>query len=160
MLRDRIDSWLGRRPSRGVLYAAGFGLAALGPSLLSEFWIGLLPRFIVLAILAISLDLLWGHTGLLSFALGAAIAGFAGALIAPVFVASPDMGVRWIVPAFLVVIVGGMGSIYAAVVGGIAIATLQASSEYFYSLSVAQVIVFAAAILVVRFRPRGLIGAA
>jgi branched-chain amino acid transport system permease protein/urea transport system permease protein len=95
-----------------------------------------------------------------SFALGAAIAGFAGALIAPVFVASPDMGVRWIVPAFLVVIVGGMGSIYAAVVGGIAIATLQASSEYFYSLSVAQVIVFAAAILVVRFRPRGLIGAA
>jgi branched-subunit amino acid ABC-type transport system permease component len=70
------------------------------------------------------------------------------------------MGVRWIVPAFLVVIVGGMGSIYAAVVGGIAIATLQASSEYFYSLSIAQVIVFTAAILVVRFRPRGLIGAA
>ena len=95
-----------------------------------------------------------------SFALGAAIAGFAGALIAPVFVAAPDMGLRWLVPAFLVVIVGGMGSIYAAVIGGIAIATLQATSEYFFSLSVAQVIVFAAAILVVRFRPRGLIGAA
>jgi urea transport system permease protein len=83
VLRDRIDSWLIRRPNRGLLYAAGFGLAALGPSLLSEFWIGLLPRFIVLAILAVSLDLLWGHTGLLSFGHGAflALGAYATALM-------------------------------------------------------------------------------
>lgn len=83
MLRDRVDSWIGRRPNRALLYAAGFGLAAAGPSILSEFWIGLLPRFIVLAILAISLDLLWGHTGLLSFGHGAflALGAYATALM-------------------------------------------------------------------------------
>jgi urea transport system permease protein len=95
-----------------------------------------------------------------AFALGAAIAGLAGALIAPIFVTAPGMGLRWLVPAFLVVIVGGMGSIYAAVVGGIAIALLQAVGEYYLSIGMAQVLVFLAAIVVVRLRPRGLLNVA
>jgi urea transport system permease protein len=95
-----------------------------------------------------------------AFALGAAMAGLAGALIAPIFVAAPGMGLRWLVPAFLVVIVGGMGSIYAAVVGGIAIALVQSVGEYFLPISLAQVVVFLVAILVVRLRPRGLLNVA
>jgi urea transport system permease protein len=75
VLRDRIDTWLTHRPARALLYVGAFGCAALGPAVLSDFWVGLLPRFIVLAILAVSLDLLWGHTGLLSFGHGAFLAG-------------------------------------------------------------------------------------
>lgn len=92
-----------------------------------------------------------------TFALGAALAGLAGALISPVYVTSPEMGLGWLVPAFLVVIIGGMGSVYAAIAGGFVIAALQANLEYEFPLSTAQAIVFIAAILIVRLRPKGLL---
>lgn len=92
-----------------------------------------------------------------TFALGAALAGLAGALISPIYVTSPGMGLGWLVPAFLVVIIGGMGSVYAAIAGGLVIAALQANLEYEFPLSTAQAIVFIAAILIVRLRPKGLL---
>jgi branched-chain amino acid transport system permease protein/urea transport system permease protein len=92
-----------------------------------------------------------------TFALGAAIAGLAGALISPIYVASPNMGLTWLVPAFLVVILGGMGSVYGAVAGGLVIAILQANLEYSLSIATAQAIVFVAAIVIVRLRPRGIL---
>jgi urea ABC transporter permease protein UrtB len=92
-----------------------------------------------------------------AFALGAAIAGFAGALISPIYVTSPDMGLRWLVPAFLVVIIGGMGSVYGALIGGLLIAAFQAQLEYFVSISTAQLLVFVIAVVIVRMRPRGLL---
>jgi urea ABC transporter permease protein UrtC len=46
-------------------------LVAAGPLFVNDFWLGILPRFFVLGILALSVDLLWGYTGLLSFGQGA-----------------------------------------------------------------------------------------
>jgi urea transport system permease protein len=70
-LRDRIDAVLERRSARAVVYVVAFGLVALGPAVLGSFWVGLLPRLFVLGILALSLDLLWGYGGMLSFGQGA-----------------------------------------------------------------------------------------
>ena len=92
-----------------------------------------------------------------TFAIGAALAGLAGALISPIYVVSPEMGLSWLVPAFLVVIIGGMGSVYGAIAGGLVIAALQANLEYELPISTAQALVFIAAILIVRLRPRGLL---
>lgn len=70
-IRDRVDRIFTKLPVRSGMYAAVFGIAALGPSVLSPFWVGVLPRFMVLGIFALSLDLLWGYSGLLSFGQGA-----------------------------------------------------------------------------------------
>jgi urea transport system permease protein len=69
--RDRIDGFLAQRTGRIAVYVVVFGLAALAPAVLGDFWVGVLPRFLVLGILALSLDLLWGYGGLLSFGQGA-----------------------------------------------------------------------------------------
>jgi urea ABC transporter permease protein UrtB len=92
-----------------------------------------------------------------TFAIGGALAGIAGALISPIYVVSPEMGLSWLVPAFLVVIIGGMGSVYGAIAGGLLIAALQANLEYELPISTAQALVFIAAIIIVRLRPRGIL---
>jgi urea transport system permease protein len=71
MAFERVDGALGTRGARLVVYAALVALVACGPFFVSDFWLGVLPRFFVLGIFALSLDLLWGYTGLLSFGQGA-----------------------------------------------------------------------------------------
>jgi len=70
-LRDRTDQLLTRLSARAGVYVLVFAVAALGPTVLSPFWLTVMPRFIVLGIFALSLDLLWGYSGLLSFGQGA-----------------------------------------------------------------------------------------
>ncbi|MCW2809522.1 MAG: branched-chain amino acid transporter permease [Marmoricola sp.] len=92
------------------------------------------------------------------FATGAALAGLAGALISPLFSASPDMGSLWLVRSFFVVIAGGLG----ALVGGTLLGSAVISGgtdvfSLFTSQVFAQTVVFALAILILRVRPEGLL---
>jgi branched-subunit amino acid ABC-type transport system permease component len=99
-----------------------------------------------------------GRTYKLVFVSGSFLAGLAGALISPMLSIDPYIGMVFLVRAFFVVIVGGIGQI----LGGTLIGSfLIGGSETFFALfstqTFAQTIVFALAIIVLRFRPLGVL---
>ncbi len=93
-----------------------------------------------------------------AFAFGVALAGLAGVLLAPIYSVFPTMGHDFILMAFTVVIVGGMGSIWGAVIAGVALTQVQAISSLVISPVWADPIVFAVMVLVLMVRPQGLFG--
>ena len=104
-------------------------------------------------ILGIRINLLFT----LVFGLGAALAGLAGALAAPIRGVFPTMGTSIIMPSFVVVIIGGMGSFGGALIGGISVGVIIGLTvELFAPASDVIVFVLLAAVLLVR--PRGLFG--
>lgn len=91
------------------------------------------------------------------FVLGSAIAGLAGALIGPIRGARPLLGFNLIVPAFVVVVVGGLGSLRGSIIAGLLIGEIVVLTGVFNSsLSSVIIYIFMAAVLLVR--PRGLFG--
>jgi urea transport system permease protein len=92
-----------------------------------------------------------------TFALGAALAAFAGALMSPLVSVVPGMGLAYVVDAFLVVIVGGLNSLVGVLAGGATIGGVQGVAQYAADDVVARVIVLALAIVVIRVRPSGLV---
>ena len=97
------------------------------------------------------------RTFLTVFGLGAMAAGFAGVINAPIVTVTPDMGADILVQSFVVVVIGGVGSFWGAVVGGLIageILALTAMIQPAYS----QVMLFAAMALVLILRPQGLFG--
>jgi len=98
------------------------------------------------------------RTFLTVFGLGAMAAGFAGVVNAPITTVSPDMGADILVQSFVVIVIGGVGSFWGAVVGGLIageILAITAMIQPAYS----QVMLFAAMALVLILRPQGLFGA-
>lgn len=93
----------------------------------------------------------------LVFALGLAVAGLAGVLHAPITGVYPEMGTDILVLAFVVVVVGGMGSFWGSVVSGLLIG-LVVSLTTLYASVYAGIAPFVLMILVMTFRPRGLLG--
>ncbi|WP_291429159.1 urea ABC transporter permease subunit UrtB [Deinococcus sp.] len=94
---------------------------------------------------------------MLVFALGAGVAGVAGvglALIAPV---NPTVGAAYIVNAFLVVVVGGVGSVLGAAVAAVLLGFVTALAEGFTSVSLAQAILLVLVVAFLQWKPRGLI---
>ncbi|GGO53781.1 amino acid/amide ABC transporter membrane protein 1, HAAT family [Roseovarius pacificus] len=98
----------------------------------------------------------WVYSG--AFAFGVALAGLAGVLLAPVYSVFPTMGRDFILMAFTVVIVGGMGSIWGAVIAGILLTQVQAISSLVISPVWSDPIVFGVMVVVLMFRPQGLFG--
>jgi urea ABC transporter permease protein UrtB len=90
------------------------------------------------------------------FAIGAALAGLAGALIAPIVTVAPTMGGVFLVRAFLTVIVGGVGNLAGVMGGAGVIGGSEGVIAYFSSGIMAQVFVLAIAICIVRLRPKGI----
>ena len=93
-----------------------------------------------------------------TFAFGVALAGLAGVLLAPVYSVFPTMGKDFILLAFSVVIVGGLGSIKGAVVAGLLLTQIQALSSLVISPSWTDPLIFAIMVLVLMVRPQGLFG--
>jgi branched-chain amino acid transport system permease protein len=93
----------------------------------------------------------------LVFGIGAAAAGFAGIINAPIVALTPDMGDTILVETFVVVVIGGVGSFLGAVVGGL-IAGEIISLTSMFDPSYSQVMLFAVMILVLAVRPQGLFG--
>jgi branched-chain amino acid transport system permease protein len=97
------------------------------------------------------------RTFLVVFGLGAMAAGFAGVINAPIVSITPDMGAVVLVQSFVVIVIGGVGSFWGAVVGGLIageILSLTAMVQPAYS----QVMLFAAMAVVLILRPQGLFG--
>jgi urea transport system permease protein len=92
----------------------------------------------------------------LTFAYGAGLAGVAGALVAPIKSVSPDMGTNFVVDAFLVVVLGGVGSLLGTFASAALLGELNAGIAYVLNDTLAKVLVFLAVIALIRFRPQGL----
>jgi urea transport system permease protein len=92
-----------------------------------------------------------------TFAFGAWLAGLAGAVMAPLISIDPQAGLGWLVPGFLAILVGGLGSISGPMAGAIGIGGVDTLTSALASPIAAQIVVFLAAILVIRFFPSGLL---
>ena len=93
----------------------------------------------------------------LTFAVGAALAGLAGGLIVPIFSMFADLGVRFLIQGFLAVLLGGVGTFEGPAVGAAVIGVLSAGLPWVLSPVLADVLVFVIAIVIVKFRPTGLL---
>lgn len=91
-----------------------------------------------------------------TFAYGAALAGLAGATLAPLISIDPQLGLGYLVPAFLAILVGGLGSVVGPLFGATGIGTVDSLIARLYSPVWAQVAVFVFAILVIRMFPQGI----
>lgn len=96
----------------------------------------------------------------LGFGLGVALAAIAGALMAPVFSVSPFIGSAPLFKAFIVVVLGGLGSIGGAVLASLLLGIAESLGSTFFDGSVADMMIFALVILVLVIRPTGLMGRA
>lgn len=93
-----------------------------------------------------------------TFAFGISLAGLAGVLLAPIYSVFPTMGRDFILLAFTVVIVGGMGSIWGAVVAGLLLTQVQALASLVISPVWTDPIVFGTMVAFLVFRPQGIFG--
>ncbi len=107
--------------------------------------------------LARSCGISTGRLYALTFAFGAALAGLAGALIVPLYALSADIGIRFLVQAFLSVMLGGGGTFEGPVLGAAAVGGMAAGLPWVVSPVLADPLVFVIALAIVRLRPQGFI---
>lgn len=93
------------------------------------------------------------------FVLGSMLAAFAGVIVGPMYGVELAMGGRVIINAFIVVVIGGVGSFAGAVVGGLILGLSQVLGVLFFP-SQADATIYAVVVLVLLFRPTGLFGEA
>jgi branched-chain amino acid transport system permease protein len=93
-----------------------------------------------------------------TFGVGIGCAGLAGALLAPIYPAFPSVGLGYSLIAFVVVILGGLGSFPGAIVGGFLVGILETFSAYYISPAAKEATYFIVFILVLVLRPAGLLG--
>jgi branched-chain amino acid transport system permease protein len=100
------------------------------------------------------------RTFAVSFGVGTALAGLAGVLLTPIYTMSPYIGGNFIMAAFAVVVLGGLGSVLGAFVGGFIVGLTEAFAGYYIDPSLKQAILFVVFIGVLLIRPSGLFGKA
>lgn len=94
----------------------------------------------------------------LTFSFGVALAGIAGVLLAPIYSVFPTMGRDFVLMAFSVVIIGGMGSIKGAVLAGLVLTQIQSLSSLLISPVWNDTLLFGIMVVVLMWRPQGLFG--
>lgn len=99
-----------------------------------------------------------GHAFALAFAIGTAMLGAAACLLLPTYYVSPQVGHGFVLVAFTVVVLGGMGSFWGAFYGGLAIGVVESLGSLALGESLGQLTIFAIFIAVLLFRPQGLLG--
>jgi branched-chain amino acid transport system permease protein len=103
---------------------------------------------------AMGIPVPWVLTGV--FAIGSGMAAASGVLFAPFGGVDATMGLNWILRAFIVVVVGGMGSLAGSVLAAILISLLEAYASLWVSPSQAVIVSFVVLILTLLWRPTGL----
>jgi branched-subunit amino acid ABC-type transport system permease component len=103
---------------------------------------------------AMGIPVPWVHTA--TFAIGAAMAAASGVLFGPLVAVNHTMGLNWVLKAFIVVVVGGMGSLGGSIAAAIFISLLEAYASIWVSPSQAVIVSFVVLILTLLFRPTGL----
>jgi branched-chain amino acid transport system permease protein len=143
---------------RVFILAVTAGLLPLLWILLNRTNLGLVIRAgtsdnLMAQLLGINVARTWTTT----YALGAALAAFAGVITAPLVAVAPEMGGLVLIECFIVTVVGGMGSFLGVVAGGLLIGETLALTGMLYDV-LADVVIYLAMALVLLVRPRGLFG--
>jgi branched-chain amino acid transport system permease protein len=94
----------------------------------------------------------------ITFGLGIACAGIAGALLLPIFWTNPTVGAPYTLKSFVIVVLGGMGSVQGAALGGLLLGVAEQFTAYTWADRYAEVVNFIIFLLVLLFRPQGLFG--
>ena len=94
----------------------------------------------------------------ITFGLGIACAGVAGALLLPIFWTNPTVGAPYTLKSFVIVVLGGMGSVQGAALGGLLLGVAEQFTAYTWADRYAEVVTFALFLAVLLFRPQGLFG--
>ena len=99
------------------------------------------------------------HVFAMSFGIGLGCLGAAACFLLPAYYVNPQVGNGFVLIAFTIVVLGGMGSFIGALVGGLAIGVVESLGGLWLGESLGQIGIFAIFILVLLFRPQGLFGA-
>ena len=92
----------------------------------------------------------------LTCAYGAGLAGIAGSMFGTFKNVFPDMGKQYIVEAFLVVVVGGVGELFGSLASAVALGEIQSVFSYFTNDTFARFVLFVMVVVLLRFRPQGM----
>jgi branched-chain amino acid transport system permease protein len=99
------------------------------------------------------------HVYAMSFGIGLACVGAAACFLLPAYYVNPQVGSGFVLLAFTIVVLGGMGSFAGALLGGLLIGIVESLGGLFLGESLGQIGIFAIFIAVLLFRPQGLLGA-
>jgi branched-chain amino acid transport system permease protein len=94
----------------------------------------------------------------LAFALNTTMVGIAGAFLLPFFFVFPEVGELFNLKSFIVVVLGGVGSVPGVILGGLVVGLIESFGSYFVSALGAEVIIFGIFISLLLIRPKGLLG--
>jgi branched-chain amino acid transport system permease protein len=94
----------------------------------------------------------------LAFGIGISLAAGAGSILTPFFYTFPSVGGMFVLTAFVVVVLGGMGNIPGAILGALAIGVTESLTSQFVALDLAMLGVFIIFVLVLVFKPSGILG--
>jgi branched-chain amino acid transport system permease protein len=93
-----------------------------------------------------------------TFAMGIAVVGAAGVLVAPLYSVYPTAGLQFVLIAYVVVVLGGLGDIVGALLGSLIVAAVEVVGSYVIGSAWKEVLYFLLFIAVLVFRPAGLFG--
>lgn len=99
------------------------------------------------------------HTYAMTFGLGTACVAIAACLLMPTYYVNPTAGEAFVLVAFTIVVLGGMGSVAGALIGGLVVGVVESLSGLFLGESLGQIGIFLIFIIVLLVRPTGLFGA-
>ena len=94
----------------------------------------------------------------LTFAIGIVCVGAAGVLVSPLYAAYPQAGLQFVLLAYVVVVLGGLGDMAGAMVGSLIVASVEVGGSYVFGAAWKEVLYFLLFIAVLVFRPAGLFG--
>lgn len=154
--------WIGPLPQEGARVAASVcALVALAAFawIIKKTWVGLALR-------ATAQNRIGAQTSgvdvfrldAVAFAIGVALAGLAGALLAPLFMVYPTNGIVTTVKGFEIIVIGGLGSIPGALIGGLLLGMIESLGTAFISSPYQNVYGFLLVLIVLLVRPSGLFG--
>lgn len=95
---------------------------------------------------------------MVTFGIGSACVGVAGSLLMPIYYVFPGIGTSFVMVAFVVVVLGGMGNLIGAILGGLIIGLVESFSSYLFTTELSQAFYYLIFIAVLIFRPQGLMG--
>ena len=97
-------------------------------------------------------------TFLITFGIGAALAGLAGVLLTPIYSITPGVGGNFILAAFAVVVLGGLGSVWGAYLGGLVVGIVEAFAGFYIDPVLRSAVWFVIFLIVLVVKPSGLLG--
>jgi branched-chain amino acid transport system permease protein len=146
----------------GVPYLLAFAVSLVAGILLWAFlrftWLGQAMRAASQdANAALSLGMDVRRIRQIAFGLGVGMTALGGAVILPYFTASPTIGGQFVVLMFTAVVLGGLGNVLGAVIGGLAVGVIQTMSTLVLPIQLQNLALFIVFILVLALRPEGLL---